>query len=408
MNYIYKKKALAPSLMFVFMMGIVSLFSDMTHEGARSIYGAYLALAGASAAEIGFVTGLGEMLGYSLRLFTGILADKSKRYWAITFFGYAINMLAIPAIALVPQNGWLYASMFIVLERIGKAIRQPSKNTLVSFAASQVGNGKAFAIQEFLDQIGAFIGPVILFLVLFLRRGSGNIFLSYSICFAVLGIPAIITLTSLFIAERHFPNPEEFEPNINNAAGKIELKKSFVLYIIAISFMALGFADFPIITMHIAKINIVPEDTLPLLYAWAMLVDAFAALAFGWMYDKKGIFVLVYSSAISAFFSIFIFCFNSIWVILIGITMWGIGMGAQESILKSVVATIVSKKNRSSGFGFFETSFGIFWFIGSWIMGYLYDIKPIYLVSFSFISQALSIPLLYAVSLSSGRTKKLK
>lgn len=387
-----KKQKIRPVLAFVIAMGIVSLFSDMTHEGARSIYGAYLNLLGASAATIGFVTGFGEMLGYSLRLVTGLIADRFKKYWDMTFLGYLINMAAIPLLALIPENGWIFACILIVMERVGKAIRQPSKNTLVSFAAKQMGEGKAFAIQEFMDQIGAFLGPVLLFLVLLFKKS--NDFDAYVLCFAVLGLPAACTLACLYAAKRKFPNPEKFDTS-NDDDGKLRLKPSFVVYMIAISLLALGFADFPIITMHLARTNQIANDYLPLAYAGAMLVDAFSALLFGWLYDRHGLKVLMLSSALSAGFSIFIFGLNTIAGTVIGILLWGIGMGAQESILKSAVTSIVSKNNRSAGFGVFETSFGVFWFIGSWIMGMLYDFSPAYLIIFSVATQAMSIPAFY-------------
>lgn len=171
------KNKLAPGAMaFIALMGIVSLFSDMTHEGARSVLGEYLNLAGASAATIGFVSGFGELCGYSLRLLFGFIADKTKKYWTLVIGGYALQVLAIPALALIPENGWMLACGLIILERIGKAVKKPAKNALVSFAASEVGTGKGFAYQEFLDQLGAFIGPVMLFFIS-LVQGTGNLFL---------------------------------------------------------------------------------------------------------------------------------------------------------------------------------------------------------------------------------------
>lgn len=386
------KQKLTPALSFILIMGIVSLFSDMTHEGARSIYGAFLNLLGASAATIGFVSGFGEMVGHSFRLLTGVIADKLKKYWTMTFIGYAVNMIAIPLLALSSDSGWLYAGILIIAERVGKAIRQPSKNTLVSFAAKQEGEGRAFAIQEFLDQIGAFLGPVILFFVMLLKKGSD--FSGYLICFAVLAIPAALTLVSLFIANRKYPHPEIFEA-ADADSPNIRFKPNFIFYTAAISLLALGFADFPLITMHLSKTNLMSADYLPLAYAGAMLIDAFAALFFGWMYDRYGLKVLMLSSALSAGFSIFIFGMSSIWAAAAGIALWGIGMGAQESILKSAVTTIVPKNRRASGFGIFDTAFGVFWFIGSWIMGLLYDQSPLWLIIFSVSTQVLSIPVFY-------------
>lgn len=398
-------KTIAPALAFILMMGIVSLLSDLTHEGARSIYGAYLNLAGASAAAIGFVSGFGELVGYSCLLLTGIIADKSKQYWTMTLVGYIINLVAIPALALVPRNGWIYACGLIVLERVGKAIRKPAKNTLVSFASHEVGAGKSFAIQEFLDQIGAFLGPTILFVVLSLKHG-GTQFSAYSTCFAVLGIPSVLTLVALLLAKHKYPHPEQFEKQ-TDAPSTFRLDKPFLAYIAGISLLAFGFIDFPLITMHMAKTSVVAADALPLMYSGAMLVDAFAALAFGWLYDKYGIKVLMLSTAISAFFSVFVFAFSGLVAAAIGVFMWGVGMGAQESILKSVVATIMPKEGRAKGFGIFETAFGVFWFLGSWLLGFLYELSPLGMVTVSVAAQLSAIPLfLVTANLWKTRTEQ--
>ncbi|MCL2163527.1 MAG: MFS transporter [Oscillospiraceae bacterium] len=383
----YAKKA---AFSFVLLMGIVSLFSDMTHEGAASIIGAYLSLAGASAAAIGFVSGLGEFIGYSLRLVTGWFTDKTKKYWPMTIVGYILDCMAIPALALVPKDGWIWACLLIVVQRTGKAIKKPAKDTLVSFAASQAGTGKSFAIQEFLDQIGAFVGPIILFFVLMLKRND-NLFSAYSICFTILGLPAIITILLLFIAKHRYPEPEKFEQSIADAQP-FRMNRSFILYIVAISLFAFGFMDFAIITMHTVKTKLIPEDTLPLIYAGAMAVDAFAALFFGWLFDKRGVKVLVISTLVAAPFSIFIFSVTTRWALFLGVALWGVGMGAQESILKAAVTSIVPKQNRSSGFGVFQTSFGVCWFLGSWLIGVLYDNSPALTATFSVVMQFAAIP----------------
>ena len=205
-----KRAAVSGAMAFITLMGIVSLFSDMTHEGARSVLGEYLNLAGASAATIGFVSGVGELCGYSLRLLSGLIADKTKKYWTLVIVGYTMQVLAIPALALIPENGWIVACGLVILERVGKAIKKPAKNTLVSFAASEVGTGKGFAYQEFLDQLGAFLGPVILFLIS-LIQGTGNLFNTYRLCFMVLGIPALITIALVVFSKIKYPNPEMFE-----------------------------------------------------------------------------------------------------------------------------------------------------------------------------------------------------
>jgi MFS family permease len=402
------KQRLSQAMLFIVLFGIVSLFSDMTHEGASSIRGAYLSLLGASAGTIGFISGLGELIGYSMRYVFGKLTDKTKKYWPMTILGYLLDIIAVPALALVGDHGWIIACMLLVIQRMGKAIKKPAKDTIMSFAASQEGVGKSFGIQELLDQIGAFLGPVLLYIVM-LFKTEGTTFQIYSTCFAFLAIPGAITIILLFVTKHKFPNPEHFEPEPKENVP-FKMKKEFVLYISGISLFAFGFIDYSIIIMHVTKTFtgiasglaetslIVNSGTIPLLYAGAMLVDAVAALFFGYMYDKKGVKALVLSTFISAPFAIFVFAYNSIPMVLLGIGLWGIGMGAQESILKAAVTSMVPKTSRATGYGIFECSFGIFWFLGSWLLGVLYDISIPTMIVVSVATQLAAIPLyIYSV-----------
>lgn len=397
------KKRISQAMLFIVFFGIVSLFSDMTHEGASSIRGAYLTILGASAGAIGFVSGLGELIGYSMRYVFGRIADKRKNYWFMTIFGYVIDVLAVPALALVGENGWIAAAILLIIQRMGKAIKKPAKDTIMSFAASQEGVGKSFGIQEMLDQIGAFLGPVLLYLVM-LFKTTGTTFEIYSTCFAVLAIPGAITIIMLLITRKKFPNPENFEPEAKEFVP-FEMKKSFKYYIMGISLFAFGFIDYSLVIMHISRnftsiagglaetSSIINSGTIPLLYAGAMLVDAVAALVFGYMYDKKGVKVLVLSTIISAPFSAFVFLGKSVPMVIFGVVLWGIGMGAQESILKAAVTTMVPKNSRATGYGIFECSFGIFWFLGSWLLGVLYDVSVPIMVVVSVVAQIAAIPM---------------
>lgn len=398
-----QKKRMSQAMAFIILFGVVSLFSDMTHEGASSIRGAYLSLLGASAGMIGFVSGLGELIGYSMRYVFGKLTDKSKLYWPMTIFGYTLDVLAVPALALVGEHGWIAACLLLVIQRMGKAIKKPAKDTIMSFAASQEGVGKSFGIQEVLDQIGAFLGPVLLYLVMLFQQ-EGDTFRIYSTCFAVLAIPGTITMILLLVTRFKFPNPEHFEPEPKEYIP-FRMKKEFILYIAGISLFAFGFIDYSIVIMHVSRTytalapglsettSLVSSGTLPLLYAGAMLVDAVAAMVFGLMYDKKGVRALVWSTLISAPFAIFVFSFHSVPMLLLGIALWGVGMGAQESILKAAVTNMVPKDSRATGYGIFECSFGVFWFLGSWLLGVLYDVSIPAMVAVSVLAQLAAIPL---------------
>ncbi len=399
-----KDKKLSNSLIFIILFGIVSLFSDMTHEGASSLRGVYLSLLGASAGTIGFISGLGELVGYSLRYFFGKLTDKTHKYWEMTIFGYILDILAVPTLALVGKDGWIYACGLLVIQRMGKAIKKPAKDTIMSFAASQEGAGKSFAIQEMLDQIGAFLGPFFLYVIM-LFKTEGTTFEIYSRCFAYLAIPGASTLILLLYTKKRFPNPEHFEPEPKEYIP-FKMKDSFIFYIIGISLFSFGFIDYSLIIMHVSKnlnsitggVGIINMETIPLIYAAAMLVDAISALIFGIMYDRNGVKALVVSAILSAPFALFVFGFNNIDSVLLGIALWGVGMGAQESILKAAVTSVVPKSSRATGYGIFEMSFGVFWFLGSWLLGVLYDINIVSLIIVSMMAQLLSIPFYFKAS----------
>ncbi len=364
---------------FLLFLGFISLLSDFTHEGARSIYGQYLGVIGISAFTISFIAGLGEFFGQSLRIFTGMIADKTKKYWTMMIIGYSINLLSIPLLSLVDGSIWQVALVLILLERIGKAIRAPAKSALTSFTSPQLGAGKAFAIQEALDQLGAFLGPIFIFTILSFNGGAS--LSSYQIAFGYLGIFAILTIVLLIIAKTKYPKPDEFESS--KIGLKMEKNTTFIYYMIAISFLALGFIDYPLLAYHMDVHHTIAPIYLPLLYSVAMGIDAIAALFFGHIFDKIGIRSLLIAIGISMFFSPFIFLFDSTFTTIIGILLWGIGMGAQESILKSVIALIVPKEKRATYYGIFNSVFGLLWFAGSSIIGVIYGYSSYGVVIFS-------------------------
>lgn len=373
-----------PSAMkFVVLIGVVSLFSDCTYEGARSITGPYLALLGASASVVGVVAGFGELIGYALRLASGYLADKTRQYWTIVFAGYAMNLLAVPLLALAGH--WELAAILIVMERMGKAVRTPARDVMLSCASDQIGRGWGFGLHEALDQIGAILGPLVVAAV-FYYNGS------YQSGFALLLIPALIALSILFIAYRLYPKPHD----LGSASVKIQSRgfpKAFWLYIIAVGCVAAGYADFPLVAYHFKKVAIVPDSWIPVFYAVAMGVDAIAALVFGRLFDRLGLAVMVVAVLLSSLFAPLVFMGN-FELALVGMALWGVGMGAQESIMRAAIADLVPSNRLGFAFGLFNTAYGLLWFVGSALMGVLYDISVNSLILFSVSSQLVCVPIL--------------
>ena len=366
---------------FIILLGIVSLLADITYEGARSITGQYLAILGASGAVVGIVAGFGELIGYALRFVSGYVADRTKRYWLITIFGYAVNLLAVPLLALAGR--WEVAAALIITERIGKAIRTPSRDAMLSHATKEIGRGWGFGIHEAMDQIGAMTGPLIVAAVLYVKGG-------YRTSFGILLIPAILALSVLLAARYLYPRPHDLEPKTIPLETK-GFPRVFWIYLAAIAFVAAGYVDFPLIAYHFKKASIASDNWIPIFYSVAMGVDALAALVFGRLFDSKGISILIFAALISSLFAPLVFLGNFS-LALFGIALWGIGMGAQESIMRAAIAGMISPDKRASAYGVFNAGYGIFWFLGSALMGIFYDISIPALIAFSVITQLASIP----------------
>jgi len=371
------------ALKFVVLFGVVSLLADMTYEGARSITGPYLALLGASATIVGVVAGAGELIGYALRLVTGLIADRTRRYWAIIIIGYAINLLAVPCLALVGR--WELAAVLIILERMGKAIRAPARDAVLSHATSAMGRGWGFGLHEALDQIGAVSGPLVVAAVLYFGG-------SYQTSFAALLLPALLALSIVALLRWLYPRPQDLEVETLTLATQ-GFTRVYWLYLAAVALIAAGYADFPLIAYHFGKTNLMPATWIPTFYAVAMGVDALAALFFGRLFDRLGLVVLVGVSLLSSLFAPLVFLGNFGFA-LIGMALWGTGMGAQESIMRAAIAGMIPKERRAAAYGIFNTGYGVFWFLGSALMGLLYDVALPALIAFSVITQLAAVPLL--------------
>ena len=375
------------ALRFVLLIGLLSFFADFTYEGSRGIIGPYLALLGAGAATVGIVTGFGELLGYGLRLVSGTLSDRTGEFWPITIFGYVVQMFSVPLLAL--SGSWRVAAVLIVLERVGKATRNPPRDAMLAHAAKEMGGyGWAFGVHEALDQFGALFGPLLVAAVVGARG-------DYRTAFAVLLIPCLITLSILVVARLSYPRPEELEstPPDLTATG---LPGVFWVYLAGAVLVAAGFADFPLIAFHFERAAVVPATWIPIFYSIAMGVSGLGSLLFGRLFDRFGIAVLVPLTVLSALFAPLVFL-GDFGLALVGMALWGLGMGVHESIIPAAVALMVPARRRASAYGLFTAGYGVFWFLGSAAIGLLYDVSLSTVVGFSLIAQLAAIPVFFVV-----------
>jgi len=384
------------AISFVLLLGVVSLFADMTYEAGRSINGPYLALLGAGSLAVGIIAGGGEFLGYLVRLPSGRLADRRRSYWPTVIIGYGINLFAVPALAL--SGNWPMAAALMVAERIGKGLRNPPRDVMLSAAGSAVGQGRAFGFHEAMDQVGATVGPLLVALLLALGGG-------YRQSYARLLVPAVIAMGVVITGRLIFPRPERFE----QAGGREESERraprrlpgTYWLFAAAMMLVAGGFADFPLVAFHFSRAEIAAPGMIPVLYATAMAVDALSALVLGALFDRIGARTMVIGVAVALPFSPLVFAFRGTGALpaaFAGMVLWGVGMGAQESVMRAIVARVVSFGSRGQAYGLFNAVYGAAWFAGSTLLGYLYGLSIGALIAFSAIAQAAALPLLIAVS----------
>lgn len=388
---------------FVTVFGTVSLLADFVYEGARSVTGPLLASLGATGLVVGTVTGIGEAAALGLRLVSGPLADRTGRFWAWTIAGYALTVLAVPLLGVAGAL-WV-ACALVIAERVGKAVRSPAKDTLLSHAASATGRGRGFAVHEALDQVGAVIGPLTVAGVLAFTGGD------YAPALGVLALPGAAALALLIWLRRRVPQPVDYERTAEGSArahpvdGDERLPAAFWRYCGFVGLTMTGFATFGLVSYHLVTQGLLPAAAVPVLYAATMGADALAALASGWCYDRFGGRVLFAVPILSATAALFAFAGN-LAAAVAGALFWGAAVGIQESTLRAVVADLVSPGRRAGAYGIFAAGLGAAAAAGGVLTGWLYDVSAGALVASIVSIQLLAIIAAATLGVCSGGHRK--
>ncbi len=389
-------KRFTPAVKVIILFGVISMLGDMVYESARGANSQYFNLLSVSAAQVGLVFGIGEFLGYFLRLLAGVLSDKSGKHWIFIFVGYGM-LLVVPIMGFTMN--WNILIVLILMERIGKSLRNPAKDTILSgVAENQVGTGFAFGLQEALDQVGALTGPLIFTLVFFIAGKNG--IAEYQLGYKWLFVPFILLMLFVVYAYRKIQR-EGLIQNLKTREFRSErLQPIFWIYTAFTFFCTLGFVNFSIIGYHLKANNLMSDGNITLLYSGAMAVDAVAALLVGKAYDnmkKKtgiktgGLAVLMAIPFITLLLP-FLTISNSTPLIVIGMVIFGVVMGTHETIMRSAVADITPFYKRGTSFGVFNTGYGLALLIGSALMGWLYDMNQIgIIIAFTCVAEAIAV-----------------
>ena len=377
------------AVIFIVLIGCVSLFADMTYEGGRSIAGPFLGTLGASAVIVSVIAGLGEFLGYGVRYLSGRAADRSGRYWSLMLIGYTVNLLSVPLLAFA--GVWPVAMLLLIAERLGRAIRAPIRSAMLSHAASRTGAGWGFGLHAALDQTGGMSGPLLVALLLALGT-------SYRYGFATLIVPALISLALLLVARLLYPDPRKLELRVTRTelAAWSGFGRPFRIYTVAAALVAAGFADFALIGFHFAGAHIMPVPWIPALYAAAMAAEGVAALVLGWLLDRLGPRIAIIGIVLAALAVPLVFLGGAVAAVA-GVVFWGIGMATQDTILHAVPSSPMPPTQRATGYGLFDALRGAAWLAGSILLGVLYGISTPALVAVSVLLQLSAVPVFLLV-----------
>lgn len=373
------------ALLGILIFGLVSLFGDIIYEGSRGIIPPFLQNLGASAFVVGLVLGLGEFLGYALRIVFGVLSDRTMSYWGFTIGGYSL-LIVIPLLAIA--GSWQLAIILVLFERLSKAIRTPARDTLFSQVTKGMGTGKAFGLHELMDQIGAIAGPAIVAVVLFTTGGR------FEAAFSILFIPFLIMLLVLAIAYAKLNAHASLQ---TKPERKISLKKlpgEFITYSTAVAFNSMGLVSIALILYRASSFAVLPW-VVALVYLITQAVDAISAPIAGYVYDSVGRRILYLPFALSILPSTLIF-FGGLEYVVASAVLFGVIFGMHESIYRAAVADMTPIGIRGSAYGVFHALYGLGFMVSGALFGFFLDNALIYLaIPYVLATQALAILLLY-------------
>ena len=369
--------------------GLVSLAGDLVYEGMRSVAGPFLGSLGASALTVGIVTGAGEAIALALRLVTGRVADRTGRYWSLTFWGYLLTAVCVPLLAVTPFLGVLglgTASTLILLERTGKAVRSPSKSALLAQVAAPVGRGRGFAVHKALDQIGAFGGPL---LVAGIAALTGRLW----VAFAALAIPGAISIALLLQVRRRTTLDLAPGPSGGVRHETARLPRAFHAFATSCAASTLGLMTFGVIGFHLVDAGLVGAALVPVIYAGAMGIGAVSALATGFAYDRWHARVLYCLPVLVAAVPPLALA-GRLDLVLVGVAIWGLATGIQDSTVKALVADLVPSSSLATAYGVFAAFQGLAALAGGALAGALYVRHLDILVGVVIAAQAAALALL--------------
>jgi MFS family permease len=335
----------------ILLLGLTSLMGDVVYEGSRGLVPDYLGFLGATSVVVGLIGGLGDFLGYALRLASGFLSDLTRAYWVFIFVGYGL-IISIPLLGF--SYGLELAVLLVLLERMGKALRSPSRDAVLSVVSKDVGTGKAFGLHELLDQVGAVIGPSIVAFVMFSTANN------FHYAFGYLLVPFLLMLVFLVYTYRKIGS-KPLEVPVKAGDQKEKIGRSFYIYAFAVFMNTVGLIPYTLILFKVSEIvrPLNQDWIVPLIYVLIQSVDAPAALLSGYGFDRYGMKILIVPFLLSVVAPLLAMSGSGLVLLAVAATFFGLVLGMQESIYRAAVSKLTPLSSRGTGYGAFHTVYGV-------------------------------------------------
>ena len=377
----------------ILLLGLISLMGDVVYEGSRGLVPDYLGFLGATSVVVGLIGGLGDFLGYALRLVSGFLSDLTHAYWVFIFVGYGL-IVSIPLLGF--SYGLELAVLLVLLERMGKALRSPSRDAVLSVVSKDVGAGKAFGLHELLDQVGAVIGPSIVAFVMFSTANN------FHYAFGYLLVPFLLMLVFLVYTYRKIGS-KPLEVPVKTGDQKERIGRPFYIYTFAVFMNTIGLIPYTLILFKVSEIvrPLNQDWIVPLIYVLIQGVDAPAALLSGYGFDRYGMKILIVPFLLSAVAPLLAMSGSELVLLAVAATFFGLVLGMQESIYRAAVSKLTPLSSRGTAYGAFHTVYGVGLVIAGAVFGLFIQFGiPFYIaVAYVLIVQIVAVLLLLRAAL---------
>jgi MFS family permease len=348
-------------------LGLVSFFTDFSTEMVMGILPFFIvSTLGASRALLGAIEGSAELTSYAVRTVSGSWSDLTGRRKVFVLAGYAASTASKPFFSAA--SNWFDAFLIRTSDRIGKGIRSAPRDALIADSVPESRVGRAFGLHRSIDQLGAIVGPMSAFALLWFVDIRG-VFLASLIP----GIVALIIL--IFFVKEITVRRRSKQPTIfGNIGLLVRSNKPLVFLLIVAGIFSLGAFNFSFILLRASDLGI-DEPFIPIVYAAINVTHAAIGIPSGILADKIGkekVLIIGYLVFLTSTLLMVALSNNALYAyILAGV--FGLYAGISETVQRAVIPKYVVSELRGTAFGLYNLVVGVCFFASNVTFGFLWD-----------------------------------